>query len=107
MFGRCSEKRMPKKPEGALFSPVGEQSIPEETPDIFPIVEEIKVSSHKRKIQIQKQANNNRPKREEIPADIERRIHIIEPENVDHEKMVKIGEDVREEVLQAILFLLN
>ena len=101
MFGRCSEKRMPQHPEGTLFIPFGKESIPEETADILPIVEEIKVASRKRKIQIQKQTKKNRPKREEIPADIERRIHIIEPENVDHENMVKIGEDVRE-VLQYI-----
>ena len=101
MFGRCSEKRMPQHPEGALFIPFGEETIPEETADILPIVEEIKIASHKRKIQIQKRAKKDKPKREEIPTDIERRIHIIEPENVDHENMVKIGEDVRE-VLQYI-----
>lgn len=100
-FGRCSEKRMPQHPEGTLFIPFGEETIPEETADILPIVEEIKITSHKRKIQLQKQAKKNKPKREEIPADIERRIHIIEPENVDHENMVKIGEDVRE-MLQYI-----
>ena len=94
MFGRCSEKRMPAHPEGLLFIPFGEESIPEETTDILSIVEEIQVASYKRKNQ--KQVQKGKAKREDIPADIERRIRIVEPEGVDVERLVKISEDVRE-----------
>jgi transposase len=91
-YGRRSEKRMPAVPSGVLFLPFGEESIPEETPDIEPIVEEIQTESRKRKKQVVK----SRPKREEIPADIERITRVIEPSGVDLSEMIKIGEDVRE-----------
>ena len=93
-FGRRSEKRIPKHPEGQLFIPFGEPVIEEETPDIQPIVEEIQIEAHKRRAK--KQSTISRPKRQEIPADIERRIRVIEPEGINHQEMTKIGEDVRE-----------
>jgi transposase/FtsZ-binding cell division protein ZapB len=96
-FGRRSEKRMPEQPAGQLFLPFGEETIPEEAPDIRPIVEEIQIETHKRRKQVVK----TRPKREEIPADIERVTRVIEPQEVDTSDMIKIGEDVRE-ILQYI-----
>ena len=88
-FGRRSEKRIPKHPEGQLFIPFGEPTIAEETPDIKPIVEEIRIEAHKRRIN--KQENISRPKRQEIPAGIERRVRVIEPEGINHQEMVKTG----------------
>lgn len=95
-FGRRSEKRMPDVPDGQLFLPFeGEKTLPEETPDLRSVVEEIQVESHKRK----KQTPRKQPRREEIPAEIERRERVIEPAGMDVSLMQKIGEDVRE-VLQ-------
>ena len=98
-FGRRSEKRIPKHPEGQLFIPFGDLSIKEETPDIIPIVEEIRIEAHKRRAK--KHQNISRPKRQEIPAGIERRIRVIEPEGINLDELVKIGEDIRE-ILQYI-----
>ena len=98
-FGRRSEKRMPQHPEGQLFIPFGQPYIKEETPEIKPIVEEIRIEAHKRRVK--KQENVSRPKRKDIPAGIERRIRVIEPEGINLNEMVKIGEDIRE-ILQYI-----
>ena len=93
-YGRRSEKRIPIVPEGQLFLPFdGKEKLSEETSDIKPIVEEIAAETQNRR---NKQPKPHRAKREEIPADIERRERIIEPEGVDLDKMIKIGEDVRE-----------
>jgi Transposase and inactivated derivatives len=92
-YGRRSEKRMPFQPEGQLFLCFeGETRLPEETPELHPIIEEIEIESHKRR----KNRIKNNPKREEIPLDIERRQRTLEPEGVDLAKVEKIGEDVRE-----------
>jgi len=98
-YGRRSEKRMPTIPHGQLFLPFGEETIAEETPDIKPVVEEIQIESHKRRIK-QKETRKT-PKRQEIPSDIERRVQVIEPDGINLEEMVKIGTDVRE-ILQYI-----
>lgn len=93
-YGRRSEKRMPEKPRGPLFALFeGQEHLPEETPDIQPIAEEIRVESYNRK---KKKIKKQIPRREKIPADIERRTRIIHPADVDWQTMVKIGEDVRE-----------
>jgi len=93
-YGRRSEKRMPDSPCGQLFLPFGEETIAEETPDIKPVVEEIQIETHKRRIK--QKENREQPKRHAIPSDIERRIRIIEPEGINPEEMIKIGTDVRE-----------
>ena len=98
-FGRRSEKRMPDSPEGQLFIPFGSATIEEETPDIKPLVEEIQIESHKRRIE--KKKTVVQPKRQEIPADIERQTRVIEPAGINPEEMIKIGENVRE-ILQYI-----
>jgi transposase len=93
-YGRRSERRIPEHPDGQLFIPFGQESIPEETPDIKPLVEEIQVASYIRRNRACRESR--KPRREEIPADIERRTRVIEPEGIDLEKMTRIGEDVRE-----------
>lgn len=93
-YGRRSEKRMPEQPEGQLFLAFGESAIPEETPDIKPVVEEIRIEAHNRRKK--REQNKAKPRRMEIPADIERRTRVIEPDGINPEEMIKIGQDVRE-----------
>jgi hypothetical protein len=99
-YGRRSERRIPDHPDGQLFIPFGQESIPEETSDIKPLVEEIQVASYTRRNRARRESRKLR--REEIPADIERRTRVIEPEGIDLEKTTRIGEDVRE-ILHYIL----
>jgi hypothetical protein len=75
-YGRRSEKRIPEQPEGQLFLPFGRESIPEEVPDIKPLVEEIQVESYRRRNR--QRLENRKPRREEIPAHIERRTRICQ-----------------------------
>lgn len=93
-YGRRSEKRMPEQPEGQLFIPFGDSTIPEETPDIKPVVEQIRIEAHNRRKK--REENKTAPKRMEIPSDIERRERVIEPAGINPEEMIKIGQDVRE-----------
>jgi hypothetical protein len=93
-YGRRSEKRIPDHPDGQLFIPFGQETIPEEMPDIKPLVEEIQVESYRRRNSDHRESR--KPRREEIPSDIERRTRVIEPQGIDLEKMTRIGEDIRE-----------
>jgi transposase len=98
-YGRRPEKRMPSQPDGQLFIPFGEETVKEETADIKPVIEEIQVASHKRRTK--QKENRKKAIRREIPAEIERRVRVIEPAGINLETMVKIGEDNRE-ILQYI-----
>ncbi|MDR2388339.1 MAG: hypothetical protein LBD89_00940, partial [Tannerellaceae bacterium] len=54
-------------PDGQLFIPFGQETIPEETPDIKPLVEEIQVESYRRRNRERRESR--KPRREEIPSD--------------------------------------
>jgi hypothetical protein len=93
-YGRRPEKRMPSQPDGQLFIPFGEETVKEETADIKPVIEEIRIASHKRRTNLKE--TRKKAIRQEIPAEIERRVRVIEPAGINPEAMVKIGEDFQE-----------
>lgn len=66
----------------------------EEGKDITPIASEIEQEAQRRREK--KQTAAKRPKTYAVPANIERREEVRQPEGFDPETMVKIGEDVQE-----------
>ena len=92
-FGRSSERFIPSDPNQlCLFQ---DQEQPEEaTSDIKPILEEISQETQARRNRIQ--AKKRRPVRQELPANLERVERVIEPQGVDLDEMIRIGEDIKE-----------
>ena len=69
-----------------------------ETPQLTSLVEDIKLKAEKRRNTKSEQAVSQK-RSYKIPADIERRETILNPENIDTSSMIKIGEDVTERLM--------
>ena len=69
-----------------------------ETPELTSLVEDIKLKAEKRRNTI-KERSVSQKRSYKIPADIERRETILNPENVDTREMIKIGEDISERLM--------
>lgn len=98
LFGRRSEKRLPDycSAQLSLFDPEqGTQILEQESPELTSLIEEIKLKAEKRRT-LKKARAISQKRSYKIPANIERRETIINPENVDTCNMTKIGEDVNE-----------
>ena len=100
LFGRRSEKRLPDNLTGqlSLFDAMHGNATLEEENMIVPITEEItKKAEQRRQHKKSKAATEKRSYK--IPAHIERKETVVEPENLDLTSMVKIGEDVTERLM--------
>ena len=92
-FGRSSERFIPSDPNQLCLFP-GEGQLEEEVPEILPILEEIEQETKARHNRIKAQIQ--RPVRQQLPQGLERVETIIEPENINLEEVIRIGEDVKE-----------
>ena len=101
LFGRRSEKSLPSYSEAQLSlfdAEQGMQSLELETPELTSLVEDIKLKAEKRR-NAKRERSATQKRSYKIPADIERRETILNPENVDISCMIKIGEDVTERLM--------
>ena len=101
LFGRRSEKKLPEYNQAQLSLFDAEQGAPSlemETPELISLVEDIKQKAEKRR-NTKKELSVTQKRSYKIPADIERRETIFNPENVDTSSMIKIGEDVTERLM--------
>ena len=101
LFGRRSEKSLPNYDEAQLSlfdAEQGMQSLELETPELTSLVEDIKLKAEKRR-NAKRERSVTQKRSYKIPADIERRETILNPENVDISCMIKIGEDVTERLM--------
>ena len=101
LFGRRSEKKLPEYNQAQLSlfdAEQGAQSLEMETPELISLVEDIKQKAEKRR-NTKKELSVTQKRSYKIPADIERRETILNPENVDTSSMIKIGEDVTERLM--------
>ena len=101
LFGRRSEKRLPEYSQAQLSlfdAEQGMQFLEMETPELTSLVEDIKLKAEKRRNTIKEQSVSQK-RSYKIPADIERRETILNPENVDTRDMIKIGEDITERLM--------
>lgn len=101
LFGRRSEKALPNYCEAqlSLFDPQqGEVALEQETSEMTTLIDDIKHKAAQR---------HNAPKKKttpekrtyKLPADLERRQTVIEPQNIDADNLIKIGEDVSERLM--------
>lgn len=101
LYGRRSEKQLPDYSQAqlSLFDDMsGECLLPEERAQAESLMEEIRRKARQRiKSQKQKAAAEKRTYR--IPSHLDRRETILEPEDLNRETMVKIGEDVNERLM--------
>ena len=101
LFGRRSEKKLPEYNQAQLSLFDAEQGAPSiemETPELISLVDDIKQKAEKRR-NTKKELSVTQKRSYKIPADIERRETILNPENVDTSIMIKIGEDVTERLM--------
>jgi|LFRM01.1.fsa_nt_gb transposase len=101
LYGRRSEKRLPEYPQAQLSlfdAEQGMQSLEMETPELTSLVEDIKQKGEKRR-NTKKELSVSQKRSYKIPANIERRETILNPENIDLSLMIRIGEDVTERLM--------
>lgn len=101
LFGRRSEKQLPRYDEAqlSLFDPMqGTPALPEEAQAMTSLVEDIKEQAEKRR-QEARQKSKAKKRSYKIPENIERRETIVQPQELDSETMVKIGQDVTERLM--------
>ena len=101
LFGRRSEKKLPDYGEAqlSLFNPEqGKPALEQEVSVLTTLVEDIKQKAEQGRI-MQKQHSASGKRSYKIPLHIERRETILEPENVNPDTLVKIGEDVSERLM--------
>ena len=101
LFGRRSEKKLPNYCESQLSLFDAKQGMPDlkmETPELTSLVEDIKQKAEIRR-KTKKKLSVSQKRSYKIPADIERRETILNPENVDTSDLIKIGEDVTERLM--------
>ena len=101
LFGRRSEKKLPQYNQAQLTlfdTEQGMQHLEIETPELTSLVEDIKQKAEKRR-NTKKELSITEKRSYKIPADIERRETILNPQNVDTSGMIKIGEDVTERLM--------
>lgn len=101
LFGRRSEKKLPPYNEAQLSlfdAHQGEITLKEETPEMTALVDDIKQKAQERRNNSKKKSTPEK-RSYRLPADIERRETVVEPQNMDAATMVKIGEDVSERLM--------
>ena len=101
LFGRRSEKKLPDYNEAqlSLFDPEqGKAALEQESLVLTTLVEDIKQKAEQRR-SMQKQRLVSEKRSYKIPLHIERRETVLEPENVNPDTWVKIGEDVSERLM--------
>jgi hypothetical protein len=102
LFGRRSEKRLPDNlpDQLSLFDPMqGSPSLPEEKDLLSSLTEEISRKAEQRRAKARHKAATGK-RSYQIPAHIERRETIIEPEQPAFPcKMVEIGRDISERLM--------
>jgi len=101
LFGRRSEKRLPDYSQAQLTLFDAEQGTPameQEASILTTLVEEIKQKAEQRR-NAKKQRSVTEKRSYKLPAHIERRETVIQPETFDGCNMTKIGEDVTEKLM--------
>lgn len=101
LFGRRSEKQLPRYDEAQLSlfdARQGQPALAEEPEGMTSLVEEIKEQAEKRR-QAAKAKSKAEKRSYRIPAHVERRETVVEPQELDKETMVKIGQDVTERLM--------
>ena len=101
LFGRRSEKRLPDYcgAQLTLFdAEQGTSALEQENSVLRTLVEDIKQKAEQRR-NTQKKRSVSEKRSYKIPAHIERRETIIQPENFDAYSLIKIGEDVTERLM--------
>ena len=101
LFGRRSEKKLPEYNQAQLSlfdAEQGAQSLEMETPHQKTKHQHKNHKPHKPPKTKNEHSVTKKPTYK-IPADIERRETILNPENVDTSSMIKIGEDVTERLM--------
>jgi len=101
LFGRRSEKRLPDYSQAQLTLFDAEQGTPameQEASVLTTLVEDIKQKVEQRR-NTQKLRSVSEKRSYKLPAHIERRETVIQPESFDACSMIKIGEDVTERLM--------
>ena len=101
LFGRRSEKRLPDYCEAQLSlfdSEQGMKTLEGETPEMKSLVDDIMHKAEKRR-NASKEKSTTKKRSYKVPQNIERRETIVNPENVDINTMVRIGQDVNERLM--------
>ena len=101
LFGRRSEKQLPDYSQAQLTLFDADQGTPAmelEASVLTTLVEDIKQKSEERR-NTKKQRSVTEKRSYKLPAHIERRETVIQPENFDACSMIKIGEDVTEKLM--------
>lgn len=101
LYGRRSEKKLPNYCDAQLSlfdAKQGMQDLKVETPELTSLIEDIKQKAEIRR-KTKKKLSVTQKRSYKIPADIERRETILNPENVDTSDLIKIGEDVTERLM--------
>jgi transposase len=101
LFGRRSEKRLPDYCEAQLSlfdSEQGMTILELETPEMKSLVDEIMHKAEKRR-NAPKEKSTTKKRSYKVPENIERRETVVEPQNVDVNTMIKIGQDVNERLM--------
>lgn len=100
IYGRRSEKRLPDTLTGqlSLFDSMQGEATIEGEENLVSIIEDI---THKAKLRGEKKKGKIIVEKRsyKLPADIERREVVLEPDNLDVSAMVKIGQDVTERLM--------
>ena len=101
MFGRRSEKQLPDYSQAQLTLFDTEQGTPAlelEASVLTTLIEDIKQKAELRR-NIKKHRSVTQKRLYKLPAHIERRETVIQPERFDAYSMIKIGEDVTEKLM--------
>lgn len=101
LFGRRSEKRLPDYCEAQLSlfdSEQGMATLEQETPEMKSLVDDIMHKAEKRR-NASKEKSTTRKRSYKIPENIERRETVVEPQNVDINTMIRIGQDINERLM--------
>jgi len=101
LFGRRSEKRLSDYSQAQLTFFDAEQGTPaieQEASVLTTLVEDIKQKAEQRR-NTKKLRSVSEKRSYKLPAHIERREKVIQPENFDACSMIKIGEDVTEKLM--------
>jgi transposase len=101
LFGRRSEKTLPDYCEAQLFlfdSEQGMATLEQETPGMTALIDDIKQKADQRRNAPKKKSTPEK-RTYKLPANLERRETVIEPENVGEHTLIKIGEDVSERLM--------
>ena len=101
LFGRRSEKQLPDYSQAQLSLFDAEQGTPaieQEASVLTTLIEDIKQKAEERR-NSKRQRSITEKRSYKLPAHIERRETVIQPENFDACNMIKIGEDVTEKLM--------